>query len=49
MMNSDGYIIGHGVGTLMTGDKIITGIWDKGYLKTPSDPAQATKAKICMF
>lgn len=32
----DGIILGHGVGTLHTGDKTIKGIWENGYLKKPA-------------
>ena len=36
--NADGFIVGHGAGKLMTGDKDIIGIWENGYLKTANDP-----------
>tara|TARA_B110000285_G_scaffold120129_1_gene135900 strand:- start:1 stop:123 length:123 start_codon:yes stop_codon:yes gene_type:complete len=35
--NAKGNIVGNGAGTLMTGDKIIKGVFGNGYLKTADD------------
>lgn len=32
-VNSDGNVVGHGVGVLYTGDKTVKGVWENGYLK----------------
>ena len=48
-MTSTGAIVGHGAGTLMTGDKTIKGIWENGKLKTPADKDNAPKGMICVF